>query len=62
MHEPHETPSTRQQRDREFQDAHFHDDEDDIPGDDLRSERPRRPVAKRNPLPKTPRRRYEYDD
>jgi hypothetical protein len=61
MHEPQEIPDTREHRDMEFQDAHFHDDEDDVPADDIRNERTHH-AATRRPIPKSPQRRYEFDE
>ena len=62
MHDSRETsPERRPHQDKEYQDGHFHDDDDDVPADDTRSEPARRPANRKSPR-KWPSRRYDYDD
>jgi len=61
MQDPRETSEHREQHNNEYQDAHFHDDEEDVPADDIQT-RPGHPSAKRKPIRRMPRRRYDYDE
>jgi hypothetical protein len=58
--QPEHPTEPRPERNKEFEDPHFHDDEDLVPQDDL--DRPsRRPPARRKPSRKLPNRRH-YED
>ena len=60
MHESFDKPE-EPRREKEIQDSRFHDDEDDVPVDDVRP-RLTRPPARPKPHRKPPPRRYDYDD
>ena len=62
MHEPNEMPPEEQQHlNSDDLDAHFHDDDDDVPVDDMQPRRAR-PPAPRGLSRRLPPRRYDYDD
>jgi hypothetical protein len=61
MQDPRESSGHWEPKDNDFQDAHFHDEEDDVPIDDINTHRARLP-ARRKPARRPTPRRYEYED
>ena len=62
MHDPDDIPDSRLRGEPEYQDFHFHDDDDVIPADDVQPRRVRPPPAQRKPSRRLPPRpRYEDD-
>jgi len=60
MHESFDKPEEPREG-KEIQDTRFHDDDEDVPVDDVMPPR-MRPPARRKPTRKLLRRRYDYDD
>ena len=60
MHESFDKPEEPREG-KEYQDSRFHDDDEDVPVDDLTPRKTRLP-ARRKPTRKNPPRRYDYDD
>ena len=52
MHDPDKIPDARPHRDKEYEDFHFHDDDDVIPADDTEPRTTRPPSAYPLPQPK----------
>jgi hypothetical protein len=60
MHESFDKPEEPREG-KEFQDSRFHDDDEDVPVDDVLPRKTRVP-DRRRPNRKPPLRRYDYDD
>ena len=58
MYDPDDLPDSRRQRGEEYQDYHFHDDDETVPTD---NEAPRKLAAPRKPNRRPPPRRH-YDE
>jgi hypothetical protein len=62
MTDPTETPSEdRSHRQDEYEDRHFHDEEEIVPADDVHP-RGSRPPVRRQPTRRPPPRRPHYDE
>jgi hypothetical protein len=61
MHDAENIPKPRPHRDEEYQDSHFHDDDEVIPADDTGPRRPRFPKQRKPNRRPPPRRHYEED-
>ncbi len=62
MVDPDDILDSRPHRDQEYQESHFHDEDEVIPADDVQPRRTRPPVQRKpNRRPPPPRRQYEDD-
>ncbi len=61
MHDRENIPKARPHRDKEYEEYHFHDDDEVIPADDAETHRPRVPGQHKPKRRPPPRRRYEDD-
>jgi hypothetical protein len=61
MHDPEKIRNARPQRDKEYEDCHFHDDDEVIPVDDAEPRKTRPPGPRKPNRRPPPRRRYEDD-
>ena len=61
MHDPENNPKARPHGDKEYEDFHFHDDDEVIPVDDLGPPKTRPPGQRKPNRRPPPRRRYEED-
>jgi len=63
MHDPSETPPGEgaARRHTDYEDPHFHDDDEIVASDDASPEQGHRPPARRKPVRLPPRRRYPDD-
>jgi hypothetical protein len=61
MNDPDEIPDSRPHREKEYQDFHFHDDDDVVPADDVPRRSTARPAPRKPNRRPPPRRRYEDD-
>jgi hypothetical protein len=61
MNDTPETPGEPRHRHPEYEDNHYHDDDEIVPADDG-PPRLTRPVGKRKPIRRPPPRRPAYDD
>ena len=61
MHDQDDIPDSRLRRDPEYEDFHFHDDDDVIPADDVQPRRVRPPAQRKPSRRLPPRPRYEDD-
>ncbi len=61
MRDPDAIPDSQPQRDPEYQDFHFHDDDEIIPADDVQRRRSRPPLPRKSNRRPLPRRRFEED-
>jgi hypothetical protein len=61
MSDPFDKPDApKPPRDKEYQDFHFHDDDEIVPADDVKSRKP--PPVRRKPTRRQPFRHRRYDD
>jgi hypothetical protein len=56
---PDTPPEPKFRRDQEYQDFHYHDEDDVVPADDVDQRRTRQPARRKPPRRPTPRRHYE---
>jgi hypothetical protein len=62
MSEPHPSPETpKPRKDVEYEDPHYHDDDDILPSDDVEKHGSRPPIRRKLPRKFPTRRHYDED-
>jgi hypothetical protein len=59
---PEEPVAPRQRLDREYEDPHYHDEDEPLPPDEASSSGHRLPGRRKSSRKLPPRHRYEYED